>query len=52
MQTFEEENTTSAQIGQGEFRTLIREKMAAAVRMTFLAVLDEELTCGVSVLNI
>jgi transposase-like protein len=43
MQTSEEENTAKAEMGQGDFRTLMREKMCAAVRLTLMAVLDEEL---------
>jgi hypothetical protein len=43
MQTSEEENTAKAAMGQGDFRALMREKMCAAVRLTLMAVLDEEL---------
>lgn len=43
MQTSEQENTDSQTMGQADFRALMREKMCAAVRLTLIAVLDEEL---------
>ncbi len=43
MQTSEHENSDSQPLGQDDFRALIREKMCAAVRLTLMAVLNEEL---------
>lgn len=47
MQTSEQEHTESVQLGQADFRALMREKMCAAVRLTLMAVLDEELEAWV-----
>jgi transposase-like protein len=47
MQTSEQENTDSVRMGQADFRALMREKMCAAVRVTLIAVLDEELEAWV-----
>lgn len=47
MQTSEQENTERQQLGQDDFRTLMREKMCAAVRLTLIAMLEEELEAWV-----
>ncbi len=47
MQTSEHENSDSQRLGQDDFRALIREKMCAAVRLTLVAVLEEELEAWV-----
>lgn len=47
MQTSEQENTDSRPMGQGDFRALMREKMCVAVRLTLMAVLDDELAAWV-----
>jgi putative transposase len=39
----EPENNEAGKIGQDEFQALIREKMRAAVRLTLIAILDDEL---------
>src|SRR5262245_12709374 len=39
----EPENSEAGPIGQDEFQALIREKMRAAVRLTLIAVLEDEL---------
>lgn len=52
MQTSEQENTDSARMGQADFRALMREKMCAAVRLTLMAVLDEEPEAWVGRLSI
>jgi putative transposase len=43
MQTSEEKNTGDGHMGQGDFRALMQEKMRAAVRVTLMATLEDEL---------
>jgi putative transposase len=47
MQTSEQKNTGAGVMGQEDFRALMREKMCAAVRLTLMAILNDELKAWV-----